>query len=324
MFQILKKLKGDIPALVLLLMMVISIPAAAQSAFSDKFASMHRIFLKNDVVLTFDEPLKIDSKKPTRLIIYALPNGNSTEWTFGKKLNDGEDWHYNIQHIGAQTEFIRNADPQTNYIIVYAENGLKSWPTWREQNIDGGTQIKEMVEYVFKKYGNYKPQITLSGHSGGGSFIFGYINAINEIPSYVNRIGFLDATYGYETDMHAAKLKTWLRKKNSFLQVISYNDSVVVYNGSPLVSPTGGTWYRSKLMANDLDLNAKETDSVISYNHPNNKNMAIILVKNPSAAIYHTVLVEKNGFIHLVFNGTVNASKNYDFWAVRAYEKYIL
>ncbi|AFD06152.1 hypothetical protein Solca_1044 [Solitalea canadensis DSM 3403] len=322
MFQILKKLKQYIPALIVL--MLISFSSAAQSAFSDKLASMHQISLKNDVVLTFDEPQKIDKKKVTKVIIYALPNGNTTAWTFGKKLNEGEDWHFNIQHIGAQTEFIRSTDTLSNYIIVYVENELKSWPAWRKQNAEGNAQIKEMVEYVFKKYEIYKPQITLSGHSGGGSFVFGYINSTNEIPSYINRIGFLDATYGYETEMHSSKLKTWLRKKSNFLQVISYNDSVVVYNGKPLVSPTGGTWYRSKLIAKDLGLVESESDSTIYYNRENGKNAEVLLLKNPSAAIFHTVLVEKNGFIHMVLNGTGYGIKKYEFWANRAYEKYIL
>lgn len=36
------------------------------------------------------------------LIFYALPNGNTIEQTFGKNLKEGDDWHFNIQHIGAQ------------------------------------------------------------------------------------------------------------------------------------------------------------------------------------------------------------------------------
>ncbi|MCK7541677.1 MAG: hypothetical protein MZV63_67720 [Marinilabiliales bacterium] len=41
------------------------------------------------------------------LILYALPNGNTIEQTFGKKLHAGDDWHFDIQHIGAQTRFLR-------------------------------------------------------------------------------------------------------------------------------------------------------------------------------------------------------------------------
>jgi hypothetical protein len=38
------------------------------------------------------------------LLFFALPNGNSIEWTTGKRLKKGDDWHYNIQHIGALIE----------------------------------------------------------------------------------------------------------------------------------------------------------------------------------------------------------------------------
>ena len=40
--------------------------------------------------------------KPVLLILYALPNGNTTAQTVGKKLLPGDDWHFDIQHIGAQ------------------------------------------------------------------------------------------------------------------------------------------------------------------------------------------------------------------------------
>ena len=42
------------------------------------------------------------------LVLYALPNGNTIEQTFGKRLHEGDDWHFDIQHIGAQTRFLRS------------------------------------------------------------------------------------------------------------------------------------------------------------------------------------------------------------------------
>jgi len=36
------------------------------------------------------------------LVIYALPNGNTIEQTTGKRLKEGDDWHFDIQHIGAK------------------------------------------------------------------------------------------------------------------------------------------------------------------------------------------------------------------------------
>ena len=44
-----------------------------------------------------------DRNKPTEIVLFALPNGNTIEQTVGKRLNPGDDWHYDIQHIGAQT-----------------------------------------------------------------------------------------------------------------------------------------------------------------------------------------------------------------------------
>jgi hypothetical protein len=295
----------------------------AQSAFEQKLKAMPVTALENGVTLTFDEP-EIIAANPTKIIIYALPNGNTTAQTFGKKLAKGDDWHFDIQHIGAQTGFIRNLDKAHNYIVIYLENSLKSWPKWRRQTKNGDSIIHRIVEDIYQKYKYLKPLLVLSGHSGGGSFIFGYLNAQPELPNYIKRIAFLDATYGYETEQHQKKLSDWLSKKDKSLQVIAYNDSVVVYNGKPLVSPTGGTWYRSKLMARDLvKLEFEETAEELVWKN-STASTSFILIKNPEAKIFHTVLVEKNGFIHSLFNGTKLGDKNYQFWGKRAYESFIL
>lgn len=306
---------------VLLLLMPISI--FAQATFEQKMETMSVVPSTNGITLTFDEP-EISKSKPTKIIIYALPNGNTTLQTFGKKLAKGDDWHFDIQHIGAQTNFIRAQDKSTNYIVIYLENTLKSWPSWRRQTTNGDSIIYRIVNNIHTLYEDLNPHLILSGHSGGGSFIFGFINSQPQLPNYIDRISFLDATYGYETEKHQQKLSDWLSKKGKSLQVISYNDSVVVYNNKPLVSPTGGTWYRSKLMAQDLGkLQFNENSVQLSWTNKS-ANTAVMLLKNPEAKIFHTVLVEKNGFIHSIFNGTKFANKNYQFWDKRAYESYIL
>lgn len=300
--------------------------ACAQQAFYAHFKALGQMKLDSGITLTFDEPQVIQQAKKTKIIIFALPNGNTTAQTFGKKLSQGDDWHFDIQHIGAQTAFIRHTDQQTNYIVVYLENTLKSWPAWRRKITDGDQKIGQIVELILKKYAAYHPQLTLSGHSGGGSFIFGYLNSVPEIPKYIERIGFLDATYGYETEKHAKKFLHWLKDKHKALQVIAYNDSVVVYNGKPLVSPTGGTWYRSKLMKKDLQasiplISLDLADRLSYYNKRH--NIEFTLIKNPEAKIYHTVLVEKNGFIDLIFKATPFQQK-YTFWGDRVYQSYVL
>lgn len=106
-----------------------------------------------------------------------------------------------------------------------------------------------MVDSITDLFKDYAPKIILNSHSGGGSFIFGYLDAVENIPSNVERIAFLDSDYGYEESRHKDKLVTWLQhSKTNKLLVLAYNDSIVIYNGKPLVSPTGGTWYRSRLM----------------------------------------------------------------------------
>ncbi len=307
----------------LVMLFFASLSAGAQLSFEQAIQNMPVAKLDHGVTLTFDEPKSISSK-PIKIILYALPNGNTTAQTFGKKLAKGDDWHFDIQHIGAQTKFVRDFDINTNYIVVYLENNLKSWPQWRRQTKNSDSIILKIVNDIYSKYVNLKPRLVLSGHSGGGSFIFGYINAQPQLPDYITRLSFLDATYGYETDKHQQKLATWLLKKDKAIQVIAYNDSVVVYNGKPLVSATGGTWYRSKLMAKDLgNFKFEETIDFLSWKGKHTASL-FTLIKNPEAKIFHTVLVEKNGFIHCVFNGTKFASKKYKFWGKRAYESYIL
>lgn len=299
----------------------------AQGSFETRFNALRKLTADSGVVLTFDEPAVLNPSKPTRIIVYALPNGNTTAQTFGKKPAPGDDWHFDIQHIGAQTAFIRKADPKRNYIVVYVENTLKSWPAWRRKYADADHNIGKMIRQLLLDYAVYHPRLILSGHSGGGSFIFGYLNAQDKIPATVERIGFLDATYAYETEKHALKLNTWLKNKHASLQVIAYNDSVVVYNGKPLVSSTGGTWYRSKQMVADMmpvfSLTARDLPDRLTWQNRNHR-IAFNLIKNPEALIYHTVLVEKNGFIHLVLKGTPFENKGYRFWADRAYSSFIL
>ncbi|TAK99991.1 MAG: hypothetical protein EPO07_10250, partial [Verrucomicrobia bacterium] len=74
--------------------------------------------------------------KPVLLIFYALPNGNTTEQTIGRNLKPGDDWHFNIQHIGAQTRWLRQVLTNRTPVVAYLEADSKSWPAWRKKNGD--------------------------------------------------------------------------------------------------------------------------------------------------------------------------------------------
>lgn len=261
------------------------------------------------------------------LVLYALPNGNTIEQTFGKRLKAGDDWHFDIQHIGAQTRFLRNTLTKETIVVAYLESRQKSWPAWKANSPDYVVQVKNMFDDVIEIFASWDPQIVLNGHSGGGRFVFSYLDAVEEIPENIKRIAFLDSSYGYEDSIYGPKLASWLgSEKDKYLCALAYNDSVVIYNGKQLVSPTGGTWYRTKMMQTYLSdtfrFKRKDQDSLIWYSALN-KRIEVILKTNPDNKIFHTVQVERNGFIQSMLSGTRYEQKNYTYFGSRAYSDFI-
>lgn len=277
----------------------------------------------NDVKITLDIP-EYNHKK-TILILYALPNGNTTAQTMGKKLQPGDDWHYDIQHIKAQTEFLREKLKE-NIAVAYLENDFKSWPLWKQKHSNFRKEIKNLVDSVSDLVPSKKKTIYLNGHSGGGSFIFGYLDGLEKIPSTIERITFLDSDYGYDST-YTPKFIAWLKaNKKATLTVFAYNDSVALYNGKPIVSEKGGTWYRSHLMMQNFQSNFSfhqtRNDSLIFYRSSNNQ-LAFFFKTNPERKIFHTQQVELNGFIHSVLYRTKKESEGYEYFGQRAYSKLI-
>ena len=58
-----------------------------------------QMLIENPIAKTrilINAPLKGFGKNDRVLLIFfALPNGNTIEWTFGKQLKANDDWHYN-------------------------------------------------------------------------------------------------------------------------------------------------------------------------------------------------------------------------------------
>jgi pimeloyl-ACP methyl ester carboxylesterase len=261
------------------------------------------------------------------LVFYALPNGNTIEQTFGKKLKEGDDWHFDIQHIGAQTRFLRRVITDRTMVVAYLENSRKSWPSWSANTTGHLEDVKKMVGEITALFEPWDPELVLNGHSGGGRFIFNYLDAFDRIPGNVVRIAFLDSNYGWEDDRYGPKIVSWLRSgKNRYLCTLAYNDSVVIYNGKPLVSPAGGTWYRSGVMrdylARSFRLKEHESDSLIWFSS-RDRRIGFIFKPNPEGKIFHTRQVEYNGFIHSMLSGTRYEQKSYRYFGLRAYENFI-
>ncbi len=287
--------------------------------------SIYSFTIGTDVKITIDAPAFNHSKKVI-LILYALPNGNTTEQTMGKKMKEGDDWHFNIQHIRAQTKFIRHKLTNDNVVVAYLENSFESWPTWTRKHPDYIMLTHHIVDTLYNLMPSTKKVIYLNSHSGGGRFIFDYMDGIKVIPSYIQRISFLDSDYGYDSS-YLFKLKNWLKnQKQHYLTVFAYNDSIALYKGKPFVSATGGTWYRSHLMLHQLSpffrFCKTENDSLIVFKSKD-KRLQFFFKPNPSRGIYHTTQVELNGFIHSVLAGTKYDSRGYRYFGKRAYSDLI-
>ncbi len=264
--------------------------------------------------------------KKTKLVLYGLPNGNSIEHTVGKITATNEDWHFNIQHIAAQTRFLREKLTNENIIVAYLENSLKTWPAWRKQF--GDKAVLEIVEKVTARFEAFAPKIILTGHSGGGSFTFGYLNCVEKIPNDIERIAFLDSNYGYETALHHDKFVNWLKSSDKhFLTILAYHDDIALLNGKSFVTAAGGTWGRSHLMKKHFERDFKFEEKEISPDLKNcstlNGRLQFFLKENPDKKILHTVQVERNGFIHAMLTGTPLENQNYVYFGDRVYTKWI-
>lgn len=303
---------------VIILSLIPFLSAAQQAPFTiDSFTC------REDIRVTVDQPAAMKPGKKTILVFYALPNGNTTAQTMGKSMQPGVDWHYDIQHIRAQTAFVRLKMKNRNLVVVYLENTYKSWPAWKQRHPAYRTEIPSLVDSLTAAITrSSKTDIYLNGHSGGGSFIFGYLAGVSHIPPQVKRISFLDSDYGYDSS-YFPKLKDWLlADKKAALNVFAYNDSVALYNGKPVVSATGGTWYRSRLMLQHLQpffsFTESRTDSILEYKSAD-RRVQFFFKPNYDRGIYHTQQVELNGFIHSLLCGTRWESKGYRYYGPRGY-----
>jgi hypothetical protein len=307
------------------------------------------------ILIDAPSPKSFSADQPIELVFYALPNGNTIEETIGRKLSPGDDWHFDIQHIGAQTRWLRQVVTNRTIVVAYLQADIKSWPTWRKTHSNPNRRIAEILDEIAGIFSTNRTEIVLASHSGGGALIFGYLDAVNEIPAKVRRIAFLDSDYDYDSKLHAKKIMNWLAaSKANRLCVLAYQDYLGLYNGKPFVSEAGGTWGRSWRMLKDLSENnyaalarggdslspqkralhgdepspprgspefsfTSETNSGLEIYSTTNRQIEFLLKENPDHEILHTVQVERNGFIQALLSGTDLEGQGYQYFGERVY-----
>lgn len=254
------------------------------------------------VTATIVAPARVDLQKRVDLILYALPNGNTTAQTIGRKMADGVDWHFDIQHIGAQTRALRTRGLD-QAIVVYLEADTRSWPEWRRVNEydKANRRIVEIVDQLRGMIGNPSNlAVTLTGHSGGGSFAWGFIDGRDSLPPWLVRIGFLDSNYSFEP-RHGEKIARWLRGDTSrTVVVVAYDDREIMLDGKKVVTDSGGTWRASQRMMDNLKpAFPMVADTVGDFLRYHNRQLEVLLHPNPANRILHTEMIgEMNAYMH--------------------------
>lgn len=274
-----------------------------------------------------EDSLKLD--KETIICFFACPAGNSIEWTIGKQMEAGDDWHYDIQHIGAQTRFLRKVLKDKNLIVIYTQTTDNGWNLYSSKHTDHVQRIQDVTNYALQEFSEFDYKVTLNGHSAGGGFVLRNLLNHPEVPTWIDRLGFLDSNYNYKYDADeydSLFTKFLMDRDSTYICFLAYNDSVALYQGSPIVSATGGTWWNARYMKKRLDpvFNFADSHDVSFQRHiALKKRFEILLKENPTKAILHTVQVYKNGFIHSMLSGTEYENVGYDYYGEPAYLEYI-
>lgn len=127
-------------------------------------------------------------ERPVRLVIHAAPNSNTAAEALGRASATGPDWRYGIQHIAARTRWLRHHLPDTEWVLAAVACEEKSWPVWCRKHPDSGPRIAAMISQLRAYLILPQAQLTLTGHSGGGAWIFRYLDSQGQIPDTVERI----------------------------------------------------------------------------------------------------------------------------------------
>lgn len=273
-----------------------------------------------------NRPVATVPGEPVQLVIYAVPAGNTIEQTLGRRLRADDDWHFDIQHIAAQTRWLR-AHGHPNLVLAVVEPLGRSWVAWTREMPHPGAKFGAVIDELRRVVPGAR--LTLASHSAGGSAIFSLIEECESVPNDIERIALLDSNYRYDSSRnHAAKLAAWLRgAADRALFVAAYEDFRAKLDGHAFVSEAGGTWGRSRAMLSDLagalgGFTRRNEQGPLEDHRSEDGRAIFVLRRNPEAVIWHTRLVELNGFIHALLAGTRDEGRDYRYLGERVYAEF--
>jgi hypothetical protein len=253
-------------------------------------------WIEDDVLALVNLPADYDPARPTQLVIYATPNGNTIEQTLGCAPGADVGWQFNIQHVAAQIRRFRERTPKENIVLACVQAEGLSWPAWRKSHADAPARGRRIVDWLKALLPGTAIGVTLTGHSGGGAFTFANIDAADAIPADIERIAFLDSNYSYDDQLnHGDKLLAWLRGDTGRrLHVVAYDDREITLNGKKVVGPTGGTFRATGRMLDRfrkaVEVGETKAGDVAVYRAIDGRFTAHVHT-NPRNVVLHTELV---------------------------------
>lgn len=257
---------------------------------------------------------------PDQAIItfFALPEGNTIEQTEGRK---GGHWRNRIQQVGAQIRELRASNTTPSRAVVYIEgpplpgtNSPSLINFLKTDRAQKGKVFADLMQDVKTKLGTTNATIDISGHSGGGSLKFAYLEHVDTIPDDIKRISFLDSNYGCRRP-HVDKMTEWLQRSNDhFLTVSVYDDRQVQVKDPKTgeMKPLGASSFlRAQEMMeffrqNGIDLKqvpARETPGYTKFTALDGR-VNFVILENPGNKIRHSETVQLGGLTYAETAGT--------------------
>ena len=263
-------------------------------------------------------PFRLTPGAPVTLVIYGTPNGSSAAQTLGVPAAEAPEPRWALQRIAAQARWLRTHGDLPNLVLAAVECDGLAWPAWRRRHDPEDRRLPAVVDALRGRFRGRDVRVMLAGHSGGGSFTFGWMNALAELPPWLSGLAFLDSNYAWDSERHAAKLTAWLASgPDRRLFVAAYHDSIATLDGRPFVSESGGTWGRTAAMLDALrphfPLTETEEGPFLAARGLDGR-LEILRHRNPERKILHTLLVERNGLVHALLGGTPLSGGAYQFF----------